>query len=144
MAGEKKSLGWLWGGLMIIGLLIFGSSALSSLFYLISGNFNMSIWGVFKIFPILISALLIWGLISLFSKKTNSVDNKIYKAQKHLEPMKMQSVFYFVGVIFIFISVWYFAREYISQFSNGVKMILLVVSVVVSFVIAEFMRGADI
>ncbi|MBS3084045.1 hypothetical protein J4423_04540 [Candidatus Pacearchaeota archaeon] len=58
--------------------------------------------------------------------------------------MKIQYLFYIVGVIFVFASVWYFAKEYIAQFPNSVKLILLVVSVVVSYVIAEFMRGSDI
>ena len=58
--------------------------------------------------------------------------------------MKMHYLFYIVGVIFIFASVWYFTREFIAELPNVIKLTLLIISVIVSFVIAEFMRGADI
>ena len=57
--------------------------------------------------------------------------------------MKLQYLFYIVGVIFIFFAVWYFAREYIKALPDMIKLILLIVSTIVSFVIAEFMRGGS-
>ncbi len=57
--------------------------------------------------------------------------------------MKMQHLFYIVGVIFILSSVWYFAKEYVAQFPDSIKLALLIASVLVTFVIAEFFRGAD-
>ena len=55
--------------------------------------------------------------------------------------MKIQYAFYFVGVIFIFASVIYFTREFIKDLPDSIKFILLVVSVAISFVIAEILRG---
>ena len=80
----------------------------------------------------------------MFSKKTNLTNKKDYKLEKHLRPMKIQYLFYIVGVIFVFATVWYFAKEYIAQFPNIIKLILLVVSIVILYVVAEFMRRADI
>ena len=133
------SLRGLWASLLIIGLLIFGPISFYSLFYL--GRGFGSIWGLLGLIPILITVLLILGLVKIFSKKEST--KKDYKLEKTLTPMKMHSIFYIVGVIFIFASVWYFAREYIAQFPNSIKLILLVASTIISFVIAEFMRGAD-
>lgn len=106
-----------------------------SLLWLMYGGF-----GVYKIIPIVVLGLIVLGLIKVFSSGELKKD---YKGQKPKEPMKVQSIFYLVGVIFIFASVWYFAREYIAQFPNSIKLILLIVSTVIVFVIAEFMRGAD-
>ena len=144
MAEGNGSLKWLWVVLSVIGLLIFGPISLYALFFLIMGGYGSGMWRLLGLIPIAIVAMIILGLVRLFSKKKELSDKKDYKEQKPLGPMKMQYVFYVVGVIFIFISVWYFAREYIAQFSNNIKMILLVVSIVVSFVIAEFMREADL
>lgn len=58
--------------------------------------------------------------------------------------MKVQYVFYFVGVLFIFSSVIYFAREFIQDLPNSIKLLLLIVSVFVSFFIAEILRGNEI
>ena len=58
--------------------------------------------------------------------------------------MKMQYIFYIIGVIFIFISTIYFAKEFIVNLPNEIKLILLVLSVIITFVLAEFFRGADI
>ena len=144
MAEGNGSLKWLWVVLSIIGLLIFGPLSFYSLFYMISG-YGGGVWRLLGLIPIAIVAMIILGLVRLFSKKKDELDNKKnYKEQKPLGPMKIQYLFYIVGVIFVFASVWYFAKEYIAQFPNSVKLILLVVSVVVSYVIAEFMRGSDI
>jgi len=58
--------------------------------------------------------------------------------------MKVQYVFYIVGVIFIFASVIYFAKEFIQELPDGIKLLLLIVSVLVSFFAAEMLRGSDI
>jgi cell division protein FtsW (lipid II flippase) len=57
--------------------------------------------------------------------------------------MKVQYVFYTVGVLFIFASVWFFAREFIEELPDVLKLILLVIAIVITFIIAEFLRGAD-
>src|SRR3989344_3309541 len=143
MAEGSGSLRWLWVVLLVIGLLIFGPISVYALFYMISG-YGGGIWTLLGLIPIAIVAMIIFGLVKLFSKKKELLDKKSYKEQKHLGLMKIQYLFYIVGVIFVFASVWYFAKEYIAQFPTSIKLILLVVSVVVSYVIAEFMRGSDI
>ena len=142
MAEKSGSFKWLWATLMIIVLVIFGPMSLSLLFVMFSGYGGM--WSLLGLIPISIVALVIWRLVSLFSKKTNLTNKKDYKLEKHLRPMKIQYLFYIVGVIFVFATVWYFAKEYIAQFPNIIKLILLVVSIVILYVVAEFMRRADI
>lgn len=58
--------------------------------------------------------------------------------------MKMQNIFYFIGVIFIFISTIYFAKEFIIGLPKEIKLILLILSIIITFTLAEFFRGADI
>ena len=57
--------------------------------------------------------------------------------------MKIQYIFYIVGVLFIFASVWYFTRTFIQELPDPIKLVLLIVAVIVSFVVAEILRGAD-
>lgn len=57
--------------------------------------------------------------------------------------MKIQHIFYTVGVIFIFASIVYFAREFIVELPDPLKLILLIFSVVLTFIIAEIFRGKD-
>jgi len=58
--------------------------------------------------------------------------------------MKIEYIFYIIGVIFIFASVWWFAREFIDQLPSEIKLIILIFSVVGAFIIAELLRGGDI
>ena len=143
MVEEKSSLKWLWATLIIIGIIIFGLPLLFmfGLRGFMGGGFGA--WGFMGLIPLAIVALLVWRLVNLFSKKPEVGNKKAYKLQETKGPMKIQYLFYIVGVIFVFVTVWYFAHEYIAQFSNIIKLILLIVSIVVSYVIAEFMRGAD-
>ena len=141
---RNGSLKWLWASLMIIGLVIFG---LPMIFLFAYGGFlrnGTGIWGFIALIPLAIVALLVWGLVSLFSKKEEMSNKKAYKPQEHKEPMNLQYLFYIIGIVFMFIMIWYFAREYISQFPNIIKLILLIVSIVASYVFAEFMRESDI
>ena len=57
--------------------------------------------------------------------------------------MKVHHIFYIIGVIFIFGSVWYFAREFIDELPDVIKLIVLIASVLVSFFSAELLRGGD-
>ena len=58
--------------------------------------------------------------------------------------MKIEYIFYIIGVIFIFASVWYFAKEFIDQLPNAIKLIILIFSVIGSFIVAELLRGANL
>jgi hypothetical protein len=57
--------------------------------------------------------------------------------------MKIQYIFYIVGVIFIFASVWWFAKEFIKELPDEIKIVILVISVIITFIIGEFLREAD-
>jgi|TARA_Y100000310_G_C20626560_1_gene786254 hypothetical protein len=57
--------------------------------------------------------------------------------------MKVHHVFYVVGVIFIFSTVWYFAREFIADLPDMIKLILLITSIIISFAMAEAFRGGN-
>jgi len=144
MVEEKSSLKWLWATLMVIGIIIFGLP----LFFIfglrgfLGGGFG--IWSFIGLIPLAIVALLVWGLVSLFTKKLEIGNKKAYKQQELKRHMKVQYLFYIVGIIFVFVAVWYFAREYIAQFPRIIKLILLIVAIVVSYVIAEFMRGSEV
>lgn len=58
--------------------------------------------------------------------------------------MKIQNIFYTIGVIFIIIAVIYFTREYIRALPSEIKVILLIFGTVVAFVVAELLRFKDI
>lgn len=57
--------------------------------------------------------------------------------------MKVQSVFYILGVVFILFAVVYFASEFLRDLPNMVKLVMLIVAFIASFIIAEMLRGAD-
>jgi len=58
--------------------------------------------------------------------------------------MKVHHIFYVAGVIFIFSSVWYFTRQFIAELPDIVKLVLLGVSVIFTFVLSEIFRGKDL
>ena len=118
---------WLTGAIVVFVLFLF-SRFLGFGYYL--GGFSSLI--------LLAGAVVL--LIIYFSHKT---DKKIYKANLPPEKMKIQYIFYTVGVLFIFASVWYFAREFIDDLPDSIKLILLIVAVVVTFIIAELLRGSE-
>lgn len=116
---------------------------------LIVGALALYMFGIGRYFfgrEILALVVLITGIVFLFIKNSSEKQQraKAYKQSAPRGPMKMHYLFYVVGVIFIFASVWYFTREFIRDLPNMIKLILLIISVVVSFVVAEFMRGAEI
>jgi Na+/H+ antiporter NhaD/arsenite permease-like protein len=136
------NLKWVWATLLILGLVFFGPISFYSivLLFAFGGVGPLAFLGLI---PLAIVILLVWGLVKVFSKKENQGIKKTYKLKKPIEHMKLHNIFYIVGVVFLFVTVWYFVREYLDQFPNGLKLILLLVSIVISFVIAEFLRRAD-
>ena len=66
---------------------------------------------------------------------------KLYMKKRDM--MKIQYIFYTVGVIFIIATVIYFTKEFIVNLPDPIKLVLLIISVVVSFIVAEFLREAD-
>jgi len=69
---------------------------------------------------------------------------KFYKPLIILAYMKVHHIFYVAGVIFIFSSVWYFTRQFIAELPDIVKLVLLGVSVIFTFVLSEIFRGKDL
>ena len=56
--------------------------------------------------------------------------------------MNVQNIFYGVGVLFILLAVLYFAFTFLRAMDDNVKLIVLIISVLVSFVVAELLRGS--
>ena len=88
------------------------------------------------------------NLIFLFNpapdNATMQVLRYIYKLLEIIFIMKVHHIFYVVGVIFIFASVWYFAREFIAGLPDPIKLTLLIISFIVAFVLAEIFKGGDL
>lgn len=54
--------------------------------------------------------------------------------------MHVQNIFYGIGTLFVIVAVIYFAFTFLRDLSDGVKLVLLIVSVFGSFLIAELLR----
>ena len=53
--------------------------------------------------------------------------------------MKFQYVFYVLGIIFLFATVAYFSYNYLFNLSDGIKTIILVLSLIIFFFLGEVM-----
>ena len=58
--------------------------------------------------------------------------------------MKFQNLFYTLGIIFLFATVSYFAYSYLSFLSDGIKLAILVLLIIVFFFLGEIMGERDI
>ena len=58
--------------------------------------------------------------------------------------MKMETIFYILGVIFIFASILYFTWEFITDLPDPVKLAVLIVATAITFIAGEMMREADL
>lgn len=58
--------------------------------------------------------------------------------------MKLQYLFYVLGIIFLFAAIAYFSYNYLFSLSDGVKSIILVLLIIVFFVFGEVMEESDI
>jgi hypothetical protein len=57
--------------------------------------------------------------------------------------MKLQYLFYILGIIFLFATVAYFSYNYLFELSDGLKTIILVLSIIVFFVLGEVLWETD-
>ena len=57
--------------------------------------------------------------------------------------MRIDYIAYIVGVIFLFASVVYFVKEYLLDLSNVVKLVLLILATLLSFIVADYLRRLD-
>jgi len=57
--------------------------------------------------------------------------------------MKLEYLFYVLGIIFIFATVAYFSYNYLFNLSDGVKLIILILGMIVFFVLGEVFWEKD-
>jgi len=53
--------------------------------------------------------------------------------------MKLQYLFYIIGIIFLFATVSYFAYNYLFDLPDSIKTIILLLGVIVFFVLGDVM-----
>jgi len=57
--------------------------------------------------------------------------------------MKLEYLFYVLGIIFIFATVAYFSYNYLFNLSDGIKLIILILAMIVFFVLGEVFWEKD-
>ena len=58
--------------------------------------------------------------------------------------MKLQYLFYTIGIIFLFSTVAYFSYNYLFDLPDQIKSVILILGVIVIFVTGEIMWEKDI
>ena len=58
--------------------------------------------------------------------------------------MKLQYLFYTIGIIFLFSTVAYFSYNYLFDLPDQIKSVILILGVIVFFVTGEIMWEKDI
>ena len=58
--------------------------------------------------------------------------------------VKMEYVFFILGLIFLFATVAYFSYEYVFNLADSVKSVILVLLTIISFFIGTVMQERDI
>jgi hypothetical protein len=58
--------------------------------------------------------------------------------------MKLQYLFYILGIIFLFATVTYFSYNYLFDLPDSIKTIILVLVIVVFFVLGEIMEEKEL
>ncbi len=59
-------------------------------------------------------------------------------------PLKIQYIFYVLGIIFLFITVAYFSYEYVFNLSDSLKTVILICLIIVFFFLADFLAGKGV
>lgn len=54
--------------------------------------------------------------------------------------MKVQYIFYVIGIVFLFSTVAYFSYEYLFSLSNVVKTVILVCLSIMFFFVGDFLK----
>jgi len=57
--------------------------------------------------------------------------------------MKLQYLFYVLGIIFIFATVAYFSYNYLFSLPDIIKTAILILAIIVFFFLGEVMEGSD-
>ncbi|MFA5855943.1 MAG: hypothetical protein WC867_01180 [Candidatus Pacearchaeota archaeon] len=58
--------------------------------------------------------------------------------------MKLEYLFYGIGIFFLFYTVAYFAYNYLFDLSDFLKTVMLVLSVIIFFILGEVMSDKDL
>ncbi len=58
--------------------------------------------------------------------------------------MKLQYLFYILGIIFLFATAAYFSYNYLFSLSDGIKTLILVLLIIVFFTLGEIFWEKDI
>jgi len=58
--------------------------------------------------------------------------------------MRLQYLFYILGIIFLFATVSYFAYNYLFNLSDSIKTVILVLLVIIFFFLGEIMEAKEI
>ncbi len=58
--------------------------------------------------------------------------------------MKIQALFYVIGMVFLFATISYFAYNYLFRASDSIKTVQLILLIIVFFVLGNIMEGKDI
>jgi len=69
---------------------------------------------------------------------------KIYKSLSITKNMNLQYLFYVLGIIFLFATVSYFSFNFLFDLPDGIKTIILVLTIIIFFVLGEVMEDKDI
>ena len=57
--------------------------------------------------------------------------------------MKLQYLFYVLGIIFLFATAAYFSYNYLFNLSDGIKLIILILSMIIFFALGEIAWERD-
>jgi len=58
--------------------------------------------------------------------------------------MKLQYLFYVLGIVFLFATISYFSYNYLFNLSDMLKTIILILLIIIFFVVGEVMEEKDI
>jgi len=57
--------------------------------------------------------------------------------------MKVQNLFYTIGIIFLFSAIGYFAKEFLLNLSAPVKLMIFILLIIIFFVLGEVFEEKD-
>jgi len=58
--------------------------------------------------------------------------------------LRLEYLFYVLGIIFLFITVWYFARDIFANLDDRIKTVIFILLIVIFFIAGEVMWEKDV
>lgn len=121
--------------IMVVGVLLMQvGGGFWAFLYLLNGSGEID---SDHIFPMVGLVLVVAGVSFL------ATERKIYKERASMSDVKIENIFYILGVLFIIAATIYFAREFLTDLPKTLKVILLLIGVVVTFIFADVLKGRD-